>query len=137
MGTKLGIRSLRTGTHDSPARPLGSRARVREEARPPSSSYLGGMNDEQKKLKQVIEYLSRTKRGLSYNDPEKRQTNFYKRFWELMLRTGVTFDSDPDPGDPHLKGPKEGMAEVIAFLEEQGTPGFYRNDSESNAELVD
>ena len=128
MGTKLGIRSLRTGTSDSHARALGSRTRVREEARPPSPSYLEAMNDEQKKLKQVIEYLSQTKRGLSYNDPEKRQTNFYKRFWELMLRTGVTFDSDPDPGDPHLKGPKEGMAEVIAFLEEQGAPGFSSND---------
>ena len=45
MGTKLGIRSLRTGTHDSHARALGSRARVREEARPPSPSYLGGMSD--------------------------------------------------------------------------------------------
>ena len=45
MGTKLGIRSLRTGTSDSPARALGSRARVREEARPPSPSYLEGMSD--------------------------------------------------------------------------------------------
>ena len=30
MGTKLGIRSLRMGTSDSPARELGSRARARE-----------------------------------------------------------------------------------------------------------
>ena len=45
MGTKLGIRSLRTGTSDSHARALGSRARVREEARPPSPPYLGGMSD--------------------------------------------------------------------------------------------
>lgn len=44
MGTKLGIRSLRTGTSDSHARALGSRAR--EEARPPSPSYVGAMNDE-------------------------------------------------------------------------------------------
>jgi hypothetical protein len=43
MGTKLGIRSLRTGTSDSHARALGSRAR--EEARPPSPSYVGAMSD--------------------------------------------------------------------------------------------
>jgi len=46
MGTKLGIRSLRTGTSDSHARALGSRARIREEARPPSPSYVGGMSDQ-------------------------------------------------------------------------------------------
>jgi len=47
MGTKLGIRSLRTGTSDSHARPLGSRARARarEEARPPSPSYVEAMSD--------------------------------------------------------------------------------------------
>jgi len=44
MGTKLGIRSLRTGTSDSHARALGSRAR--EEARPPSPSYVEAMSDE-------------------------------------------------------------------------------------------
>jgi hypothetical protein len=74
----------------------------------------------QKELRQVIEYLSRTKRGLSYNDPEKRQINFHMRFWELLLRTGVTLNTDPDPGEPHLKGPNEGMAEVIAFMEKEG-----------------
>ena len=46
MGTKLGIRSLRTGTHDSHARALGSRARAREEARPPSPPYVEGMSDQ-------------------------------------------------------------------------------------------
>ena len=126
MGTKLGIRSLRTGTHDSHARALGSRAR--EEARPPSPSYLEAMSDEQKHLKQIIKYLDIKQRGLPYNDPERRKTNFQKHFWELMDRTGVTFNDDPDHDAPYLKGPTEGIAEVAAFMKKEGQPGFYRND---------
>ena len=65
---------------------------------------------------------------LSYNDPDKRQTNFYKRFWELLLRTGVTLNTDPDHDAPYLKGPKEGIAEVVAFMKKEGQPGFSSND---------
>ena len=63
MGTKLGIRSLRTGTSDSPARALGSRAR--EEARPPSPSYLEAMSDKPDPEKSPVraEILIPTKDG--------------------------------------------------------------------------
>ena len=143
MGTKLGIRSLRTGTHDSHARALGSRARTREEARPPSPSYVGAMSDEgdkvldeitvflaekvQKELKQTAKFLDSKKKGLSYNDPERRQINFTQQFAELLARTGVEFLPD-DPVRPSIRGTQKGIAEVNEWLVKKGrAPLIPRN----------
>lgn len=36
----------------------------------------------QKKLRQTAKYLDSKKKGLSYNDPERRQINFTQQFAE-------------------------------------------------------
>ena len=85
----------------------GCRARAREEARPPPLTYVGAMSDKaakvmneinvfldekvQKKLWQTAKYLDSKKKGLSYNDPERRQINFTQQCAERLLRAEVEF----------------------------------------------
>ena len=118
MGTKLGIRSLRTGTHDSHARALGSRARIREEARPPSPSYVEAMSEESDPIEPGIpdivaipnedgsadiyvtsltdeqgnllnRDLKRYRKQLRHDDPMRRPVLLRLRAEELLERLGV------------------------------------------------
>jgi len=44
----------------------------------------------------------------------------------MLERTGVELHDDPEA--PYIQGTEEGLAEMMAFLEEQGAPDFPRND---------
>ena len=145
MGTKLGIRSLRTGTSDSHARALGSRARVREEARPPSPSYLEGMSDkpdlpenfypdlivrknEDGETADIYTTqltddqgnllnrdLKTYKRRLAYDDPLRRTINLRLQAVELLKRTGCSIN----PMGGQLEGPtREAVEEVLQWFED-------------------
>jgi hypothetical protein len=72
-----------------------------------------------KELKQTAKFLDSKKKGLSYNDPERRQINFTQQFAELLLRAGVEFLPE-DPDGPCIRGTKEGIAEVEEWLEKKG-----------------
>ena len=118
MSTKLGIRSLRTGTHDSHARALGSRARAREEARPPPPTYVGAMSEESDPIEPGIpdivaipnedgsadiyvtsltdeqgnllnRDLKRYRKQLRHDDPMRRPVLLRLRAEELLERLGV------------------------------------------------
>ena len=82
------------------------------------------MTDKPKQHQQVTQYLDIKKKALSYNDPERREINFQKRLWELLDRTGVEFNDDPDTNEASLRGTKEGIAEVMAFMEKEKQRGW-------------
>lgn len=122
MSANLGIKGIRTGRANSHAPALGSSTRACVcSARTPN---LGAMTDKPKQHQQVPQYLDIKKKALSYNDPERREINFQKRLWELLDRTGVEFHDDPDTNEASLRGTKEGIAEVMAFMEKEKQRGW-------------